>query len=55
MRWMPVAEQLVALVLLSASLPPVDTGNAACRQWLSYLSISTVKGYDCMVFGWPIE
>src|SRR6266542_2673902 len=47
--------QLLALALLSASLPPVDAGNASRRQWLSYFGISTVNGYHRMVFARPID
>jgi hypothetical protein len=47
--------QLVALPLLAASLPPVNASNTGRRQWLSYFGVSTVEGYDCLVFAGCIE
>jgi hypothetical protein len=47
--------QLVALLLLAASLPPVNASNTGRRQWLSYFGFSTVEGYDCLVFAGCIE
>ena len=50
-----MAEPLVALALLPASLSSVNASNACRRQRLSYLRISTVKRYHRSVCGWQIE